>query len=164
MILSLANIGCGPRAEKPVAYRNPTIAYSRPSNRQELHEECRRIRQEIARQNTIVAYAAQQQKKLEQEKERNASARGSGYLSMLQRSGLLTPASPARARLNALAMKAPQTVAILESRAAEIGCPGACSGNGSAQQESGLSFDECFDRCTELTEYTSEQCFDKCRE
>lgn len=64
---------------------------------------------------------------------------------------------------NAARIKAAQNIAWLENRAAEIGCPGAFTG-GVIHHKSGLSFDECFKKCKELTGFTNEQCFEKCKE
>lgn len=50
----------------------------------------------------------------------------------------------------------------LKARAAELGCPDVSPPPGEAQGGR-LSFDECFNKCKELTNRTDEQCFDACR-
>ena len=48
---------------------------------------------------------------------------------------------------------AQRNVAVLQSRAQQIGCQPASSG---------MSFDACFTRCREHTQRSSDQCFDAC--
>lgn len=53
-------------------------------------------------------------------------------------------------------------ITLAETRAANIGCTASFS-NTQAQQKVKMSFDQCFERCKQLTDRTKEQCFDSCK-
>jgi hypothetical protein len=52
-----------------------------------------------------------------------------------------------------------QNIAIVEARAANIGCRAAFQ---SVAPSTRLSFDQCMEKCSEFTKKTREECFDTC--
>lgn len=55
-------------------------------------------------------------------------------------------------------VKARERMAGLQTRSSELGCRAAFS-----DAPQGMSFDQCFAKCRELTDRTDEACFDACR-
>ena len=52
-------------------------------------------------------------------------------------------------------------MASLETRAANVGCPAAFREGAAAN--AGTGFDECYNKCKQLTTRTNDQCFDACK-
>jgi hypothetical protein len=60
-----------------------------------------------------------------------------------------------------------QNIAALETKSADLGCVGAFSGTPAAPNTPaagvGMTFDECFDKCKQLTRRSDTECFETCK-
>lgn len=111
-------------------------------------KECGDIRAEIARQRSISAQSRQV-----------AAQQDAAYRQ-----------SPAGVRLPSRDLEiqaaVAQNIAALETKSANLGCAGAFSGSPATSTPTpatGMSFDECFAKCKQLTKRSDTECFETCK-
>jgi hypothetical protein len=117
-----------------------------PSSEQERQKECGWIRQEMTRQRNIAAYSG----KLEAQQAAQGNY-GQGQL----------PSNDPKVQNMVAQMLVAQHLTSLQTRAANVGCRAAFGAT--SPSPTGMTFDQCFEKCKQLTGRSDTECIESCK-